>query len=310
MQKLIRFALTAIGSCSLLLAAPAQAQTFPNCDFETWATRNNTLVPTNWQTTDDVFAAVFGSPLPFSTGTVTRTTDRQNGTYAVKLENRANPLFMATIPGILVLGNRISQQQSVPGGLPFTARPANLEFYYKLTGANAANDSAQIVVTLTRTVNGNKQPVAGAERLLRTPASTYTLVTMPLSYSSGIMPDSVHILMTSSSADVPTAGTALFIDNMRFTGTATATRNPKLEEAVSVFPNPSTTGTFTLTSTEPALLAASYKVADAAGRVVLRGEAARPASFRTIDLGKQPAGLYTLQLQTAEGVLTRKLAVQ
>jgi|SRR6476661_329851 len=309
MQKIIRFALSLLGGLTLLATAPAQAQTFANSDLENWAMRNSTQAPVDWLTTDDVFSAVIGTPLPFTLGTVSRTADRQSGSYAAKLETVSNPFLGDTLPGLLVLGNRFSTQGGLPGGMPFTARPASLQFYYKLTGANAANDSAQVVVALTRNVNGSQTPIAGAQRLLLTPTSTYTLVTLPLVYTPATFsPDSVHIIITSGGADMPTPGTALYIDNLRFTGTSAA-RDAKLDAALSVYPNPST-GRFTLNSTEPALLAAPLTVMDATGRCVLRAEAARPAATRALDLSGQPGGIYTLQLQTAEGIVTRKLVVQ
>jgi hypothetical protein len=304
MQTILRFTLAVIGMACLLFAAPARAQTFTNSDLETWSMRNGVEAPTNWLTTDDLLG------LPLSLGTVTKTTDRRTGAFAAKLETVANPILMFTVPALMIVGTRINSRTGLPGGTPFTGRPAQLQFYYKLTGPSAAGDSAEAVVVLTRTINGQKTPIAGGSEVISVPRSTYGLMTVPISYSSGAAPDSAHIIFTSGTSNTPTAGTALYIDDVSFTGTATATVNNKLQTAVNVFPNPSSNGTFMLSTTEPALLAAPFSVTDATGRVIVRGTEARPASTRAVDLSRQPAGIYTLQLQTAQGLVTRKLVVQ
>ena len=58
----------------------------------------------------------------------------------------------------------------------------------------------------------------------------------------------------------------------------------------------------------PALLAAPLTVLDATGRVVRRELGAAPAAARSLDLSALPVGVYTVQLLTTDGLVTRKLA--
>jgi hypothetical protein len=308
MQKLIHFALALAGSWSLL-ATPAPAQTFSNSNLDTWVLRNNVEAPANWQTTDDFFSDLLGGPLPFSLGTITKTTDAQSGPFAAKLETVNNPLLMDNIPAFLILGTNVTFRNGMPGGTPFVGRPAQVQFHYKLTGAGARADSAQVLVWLTRRGSHGTEIVALAEQVLP-PAASYTQLTMPLDYISASPSDSLHIFFSSGTSTTLTAGTALYVDNISLSGTATATQHAQLQAAVSVYPNPSAGGTFQLSSTKPELLAAAFTVTDATGRVVQRSEAARPATTRTVDLSRQPAGLYALQLHTAQGLVMRKLVVQ
>lgn len=317
MKAFTRVALALMASTGL--AVSAQAQTISNLGFDTWAQRTSAVptgveAPQNWLTTDDLYASLARGPLPSSTATVTKTTDVHGGAFAVKIENKVYAPFQTIIPvlpGIISLGNRINY--STDGndftGLPYTSQPTQIQFYYKLTGTAAASDSAAIFFALTRNVGGNTQDVAFRGVLLP-PAATYTLVTLPITYTNTFTPDSVRLTFTSSNTSHPTAGTALFIDDVTIgTATPTAARNADLQAAVSVSPNPSADGRFTLNTTDPALLAAPFTVTDATGRVVLQEAKASPATSRQLVLGNQAAGLYTLQLQTDKGTVVRKLVV-
>ncbi|MCC3154235.1 T9SS type A sorting domain-containing protein [Hymenobacter sp. BT770] len=293
------------GLCQLV-AAPAQAQTFPNSSLDTWASRNGVEAPTNWQTTDDVVAAVLGTRIP--TNTVTKTTTVHGGPFAAQLQTQS--VLGQAIQGSIILGNSIHGGADLAGGLPFTARPTSIQFYYQLSGARALTDSAAMGVQLTRRVNGVAQVVAQAEYLFTSLAGNYTLVTLPMQYLSALAPDSVSMIFLSGTAKTITAGTILRIDDIAFAGGATATRDAALAAALSVSPNPSPDGRYTLHATEPALLAGPLTVLDASGRVVRHEAAASPATTRRLDLDDLARGLYTLQVFTGKGLITKKLVVQ
>jgi hypothetical protein len=298
---------------STFLLTSAHAQTVANLNFETWSTRTTTVAggveaPTNWLTFDDVISSAAGTPLPIGTTTTTKTTDAHGGTYAARLETKVFALVGQAIPGVLVLGSRFIDFGSLYGGVPYTARPTQMQFYYKLTRTGGTPDAAGVSVSLSRTTGGVSTDIALANQSLL-PASAYTLVTVPLTYTASTTPDSLHIEFYSSAVQAPTAGTTLFIDDITF-GTPTATRAGLLDAPVSVAPNPSVDGRFELRSPEPALLAAPFAVTDLTGRVVLQAPTASPATSRTIDLSTQAAGLYTLQLHTDRGMVVRKLVVR
>ena len=237
------------------------------------------------------------------------------GTFAALIQNKVYaPLqqFIPVLPGLMALGSQVNftTDGNEYTGAPYTSRPTQVSFYYKLTGAAAAADSAAAFFSLTRNVGGNTQTVAFYGVLLP-PAATYTLVTLPITYSASANPDSVHFTFTSSNTGHATVGTSLYIDDVVLgAATPTATIAANAQAAISVAPNPSADGRFTLNSTEPALLAAPFTVTDATGRVVLTGAAAGPAATRSIELGTATAGIYTLQLRTAQGLVMRKLVVR
>ena len=297
----------AAGLC-LLLAAPALAQTFPNSGLDTWALRNFVEAPTNWQTTDDLVAAILGTRIP--TNTVTKTTTVHGGPFAAQLQTQS--VLGQVVAGGIFLGNSVHGGADLIGGLPFTARPATIQFYYQLSGARALADSAAMAVQLTRRVNGVVQVVAQAEFVFKTLAATYTLVSLPMQYKSSLTPDSVSIAFVSGVAKTITAGTILRVDDISFTGGATATRDAALAAALSIAPNPSPDGQYTLYASEPALLAGPLTVLDATGRVVRREDAPSraAASARNLKLSALPNGIYTVQVHTEKGLITKKLVLQ
>ncbi len=310
MKALLRTGL----ATSLLVAtlASAQAQTIPNGGFETWALRNSVEAPTGWVTTDDVAAALVGTAF---TGTYTKVTDAHGGTYAARLESK-NTLLGIVVPGAVGIGTKVGANVALPGGIPFTGRPTMLQFYYKLSGPQpvAASDGAFAQVALTRYVNGATQTLATARQVFTTVTSTYVLAQVPLTYTSSATPDSVHLVLSSGAIITatagPVAGTVFQVDDVSFTGTATATRDAALSAALTVAPNPSPDGRYLLHA-PPTLLAGALAVTDATGRLVRREAAlTTSAPTRALDLSGLAAGFYTLQLVADQGLVTKKLVVE
>ncbi|WP_426061906.1 T9SS type A sorting domain-containing protein [Hymenobacter sp. B1770] len=313
-MKTIFHSLVATVAACWLAAAPAQGQTFSNSNLDTWATRTTSVIPgvdapTNWQTTDDLVSVIVEQRLPSSTGTVTKASTPRSGPFAAQLQTRN--VGTGRVPGFLILGTNLNGGNDLPGGMPFTARPTSLQFYYQLSGPQALADSAGVLVQLTRTVNGSSVVVAQAAYLIPALATTYTLATVPLTYRSALAPDSVSMVLSSGFADNITNGTTLLVDDIAFVGgTVTATRDAALAATISVFPNPSPNGRYVLNASEPALLAAPLTVLDATGRVVRREPSPGAGTTRTLDLSELAKGVYTVQLATAKGLIAKRIVVQ
>ncbi|RPD50412.1 T9SS C-terminal target domain-containing protein [Hymenobacter sediminis] len=308
MRHLLR---TFSAALALLITAPAaMAQApVPNGSFENWEFRNpEREVPQNWITIEDILEQEFEEQIP-SFGLVNKSTTARQGTFAVELTNvnLGDAVEPIIVPGILSNGTVATY------GVPYTSRPSRLEFWYKLTGPQAAADSAGIQAILTRYSEGTTKLIGGIILFLP-PTETYTLVSEPLDYTpEGLSPDTLLMDAISGDADEIHAGTSLLLDDIRLTGSITATRNPEAEAALQIYPNPSTTGEFSLASlTNAAVSTAPFTVTDVTGRVVLRQDKAplSAARGRLIDLRQQRGGVYMLQLNTPDGILTRKLIIQ
>lgn len=320
MKQLLQKIATAVAA--VLFAGSALAQTpaaVPNGTFETWATRSGSEAPQGWIRTDEIllFSPLAPlAPLLVPTGTTTKATVAHGGSFAAQIQNvtKTTPLGSGVLPGVLLLGPRVNPNGNgnIGGGVPYTSRPTRLQFWYKLTGDNALKDSAAVAVGLHKTQSGSTK-IVSFDAVLLTPAPNYTLLDIPLTYLESFAPDTLEMLFTSGLAETITAGTTLTVDDVVLTGTVTATRNPATESALQIYPNPSTSGEFSLASLGSAALStAPLTVADVTGRVVLR-QAAAPVSAsrgRLVNLRGQKAGVYMLKLDTPEGPLTRKLVIE
>lgn len=302
-----------------LASHPAAAQAIPNGTFETWATRNTAEAPANWLTQDDVLAAEFPG-YSFNTGTVTKSTDAHGGAFAAQLSNIAfgSGTTATVLEGFMVLGQKLGGQASYGGypiaGIPYAARPAQWQFYYKLTGP--ASDAAEATLLLTKKDPAGGLPLilGGGTLPLAPTAGSYQRVLVDIPYNSALAPDSVRMQFSSGTAETIAAGSVLLIDDISLLGgSVLATRADASTQAqLAVSPNPSPAGRFHLSAPgQPALASAPYTVLDLTGRVVARQPALSPASpTRDLDLSGLRTGLYVLRLDSPQGVLTRQLVVQ
>jgi len=95
---------------------------------------------------------------------------------------------------------------------------------------------------------------------------------------------------------------------LRYSGTALATRTDvALQAGLQVAPNPAVGGRFTVqaTSGHPT----SMRVVDATGRVVHQ-QSWPSAAALPLDLSREPAGLYVLEVQAPTGTARQKVVVQ
>ncbi|RSK46846.1 T9SS type A sorting domain-containing protein [Hymenobacter rigui] len=279
------------------------AQGIPNGGMETWVTRGTVESPDGWYTSDELYGT---QGIPLALGTVTKSTDRQAGSFAAKIESKA--FFGAPFPALLLLGNRFRPSTYGISGVPYTGRPRELRFWYKLS--TATNDTAGVYVVLTRGGGNAIQFIAGYADVL--PARTsYGQIAVPLGYVSSATPDTLRLFFVAGNGQA-TGTSTLYVDEISLQGTVSATAPPRYQEALSIYPNPGVGGEFYLASlAEPTVATAPFEVTDAAGRVVAQAPAApvAQANGRQLKLHGQPAGVYLLRLSTPEGLLVRKLLI-
>jgi photosystem II stability/assembly factor-like uncharacterized protein len=89
-----------------------------------------------------------------------------------------------------------------------------------------------------------------------------------------------------------------------------STKDVVLQRGLSVFPNPSADGQFTVKLASGLSSEAQVTVFDALGRAVYSRAAKAATPSLALDLSRQAAGVYTLQLQTASGTAQQKLVIQ
>jgi len=313
MKKILYACLLLVGL--LVSTTSAQGQAIANLGFETWATRNGADSPANWRNSDDYLLAVLQLQLGYTggyipTGAVTKTTAAHGGTYAANLTTQSLALLGGSpFPGVVVMGSKLGP--NLIGGAPFTTRPAQLQFYYQFTGP--VTDSATAIVFVTNTVSGQPNLLGRGTQILAPTTGSYALASLPIAYTSSAAPDSVRIIFISGNARIPTAGSSLKIDDVALVGTALATRaDAALQEKLTIAPNPSTDGRFSLSAPDaPALASASLTVLDMTGRVVRQQPALTvPTTQRELNLSGLRAGIYLLRLDSKDGTLVRQLTIK
>jgi hypothetical protein len=182
-----------------------------------------------------------------------------------------------------------------------------MQFWFKYTGTST--ETGQVGLLLTK----GDQIIGQTSMMLTGGVPDYRLINLPINYTSTEIPDALRIYFVAGTGATPSTAAALFVDDVTLPLTVTSNRNPQLDAALVLYPNPSSNGDFSLASLQkPGIATAPFTITDAAGRVVQRQGAAptSAASGRLISLHGQPAGVYLLRLDTAEGIVTRKLLIQ
>ncbi|MES2619239.1 MAG: PCMD domain-containing protein [Bacteroidota bacterium] len=180
----------------------------PNPGFETWNPNPNYDDPASWGT-------INGLTYFLGVRTVTKTTDKHNGSFAMKLESKA-VILQGTAPGIAATGT-INTGGFIEGGVVYTRRPISMTGWYKYTPSGA--DTASIEATLSKwnTNTQTRDEVGKAVFTQNQTVGTYTQFNVNFTYSSALTPDTlVMILLTSSQGNTSPVGSILFVDDLAF----------------------------------------------------------------------------------------------
>lgn len=183
----------------------------PNGDLENWTTvtyQNPSGFPF---TQNDEMARGGGS-----TFNITKTTDKNSGTYALQLETiKVGP---DTLSAYVVNGQPTSDNPTTwKGSQPITGTPTGLTGFYKYN--QATTDSVIVIVTFSK-ANAQIGMYMGRFGGLK---SSYTTFNIPFTPALSMAPDSVTIAFSSSDEfkGIKTVGAVAKIDDISFTGIAT-----------------------------------------------------------------------------------------
>lgn len=231
-MRLITFLL--LFSTPLLLAAQSD---IPNPGFENWQSGggffNGYNNPVGWQTLNSETNAL-------GVTTTERESSSQyvrSGQYALKLRTRNLPIVNEIVPGLCSTGSINIQTESVNGGTPFNERPEAINGWYQYYPQQG--DTGQVGLILTRwNFSQNRRDtigVGGFFALETTPQ--YAFFSGSVTYSSDQNPDTMLLVLVSSSRFSPRVGSTLYLDDLSLEyGTtnllASTGQTPK------VYPNP------------------------------------------------------------------------
>lgn len=298
-----------------------------NPGFEIWT--NDAIVPTAMNPNSgngtsgwwdfNYFNSSFLGSSPIS---VTRVSDTvHSGNYAARVQTRVytstswNYYNSWGIPfighayddtlGILFNGNVNVNTQKYYPGTPFTQKITQFKFFYqyKPTG----NDTAICRVLLVN----QRVPIAGGVFKTNTPtgSSGWQQATINLTYINALTPDTIWVLMSSSSLDKnPKAGSILWVDDVSVTLPTGTNEAFAPEQEIEIFPNPSN-GVFTVQSQTLNSEDQFIEVYNLLGSKIHTSPKSKLSAY-TVDLSHQPKGVYFVKVYSGEKSTTRKIIVQ
>jgi hypothetical protein len=293
---------------SLFTTCVAMAQ-IPNASFETWTAHTGYDTPDSWGNTNSLTTLASTYTCEKGTGGATG-----GGSYYLKLTSKT--VLTAVIPGVAVTGtiSLTGTTYGVSGGFACTTRPQNLtgSWQYQASGA----DHAQIIVLLSKwntalsrkdTVSFTTYAVPG----LPTTQTTWATFTIPLTYKDGKYPDTAMIL-ASSSATTPVAGSYIYLDNLAFSGSVASGVAAVAEHTpTTIYPNPAKEN---VTVDYYCSVSGNVNIylTDIAGHLIknITVPVASGNNNISLDLAGQTKGIYLITLTDGEGYETKKLILE
>lgn len=221
-----------------LLSTILYCKSQPNSGFENWSTVFNYQTPDSWQTLN--FLAIFTPPNPISAFKATGI-DKHSGNYALKIKtifvnNNPAPGTIDDTVGLALTGKINISPPSYKYGFPYEGRPEKLEFWSKYIPVGSDMGGVQIML---RKWNGSGNDTIALGELVISTTPVYSLFEVALTYYSTGLPDSAAIVFASSEdGDDARVGSALYIDDVAFTGWVGINKYDLYPDKVKVFPNP------------------------------------------------------------------------
>jgi len=268
--------------CGMFVLSNAFSQEIENAGFEAWTNGN----PDNWDTSNEDIA-MFQA--------VAITADSENpkeGTTALMAKTTATAFF--TMSGIVCNGfyegpNPVNGEVETIKGEPFSYRADALALWYKCLPMPA--DSAYFGIHFFKA----GELIGKGEFVQKDTVAEWTLLNIPISWTSEAFPDTMLILMKSSYGTTnergnAVAGSTLWVDNLQLQN-ITGIR-PLSENIERVYPNPFSNELFIELETESET---NISVYDINGRKVFSKQIMYSGKLNTQFLKK---GFYVLEVSS------------
>lgn len=278
-RTLLSLLLTLIAALCTAPYAQAQVPTIANGGFETWTNAGGVELPTGWNTSEEW-------NMGCSPATAVKSTDKSDGTYALKLETS----FCAQIGS--------AHEGSASAWVAVSTRPDSLKFKYKATFSGA--DTARVTVDLL----SGTTIVGRGVYYIRNTQSTYKQVSVPISKISNTAPVNAYIYIASDGFMSPTIGNKLWVDDLKFAKTIPASVQTQagIVSEVTSYPSP-VAGTLHLSFrlAQPSQL--NFRLYDMKGALLSETAGRFEAGTQThsIDMSLLPRGLYLCSIQAPDG---------
>ena len=273
----------------------------PNAGFETWTSQGSYDDCSGWGTIDQPVSSAC-----FCKGTAVKTAvagEVHSGTLAMKLKTLS--VFGQTAPGITATGTINQTTQGIDGGVVYNLRPDSIVGWYRFTPSGTDTGSVEITLSKWNTGTSKRDVVAHAKFTQNTSVASYARFAQALTYSLTGAPDTMVVILLSSSTTAPQVNSTMWVDDLGliFNSSANIANNHLANSLVSVYPNPSN-GNFVVetNSTEKQTM----QLFDVNGKLILN----QTINGKTnIDVSNLAEGVYNLSLINSEWFVVNKRVV-
>lgn len=260
----------------------------PNPGFENWQNEgtffNSYQNPVGWGTLNSAT-----SLLGFET--VKRVTNPQfvhSGNAALKLETFFINILNRPAQGICVTGTINIDTEQVEGGLAYNLRPDNFSGWFQYFPIGS--DTGQVAAVLTRwnLLLQQRDTIGISGKWFLEQTDTYQQFQEPFDYWSDENPDTLMIILVSSSQFEPSIGSVMYIDDLSLNFSTPVQKLPEIQ-SISVYPNPAS-DYFQFNFPNPA----TFMIHNLIGVVVLSGNVV--AGNNKIALNNWQEGVYMISI--------------
>lgn len=291
-----------IAIVALTFQLKAQINSIPNAGFESWTSMGSYEVPNDWGNLN-------ASTASSSVYTVVKASPGSPGNHYIKITTK-NVGGVIT-PGIIVSGVLDPVTRKAVSGFPFNQQVKNLKGKYQYMGYGT--DVATFDAWLTRWNNVlmRRDTVATLHHNTSGMLHVWTPFSFPFTYTSTELPDTAIIYISSSSSN-PVLSSFIWLDDLGFEGTVTAANGKVINSTANIYPCPAS-DQVTIDFTSKGAYSSPLKLVDSRGKAVVQSVVNVSAGFNSLNLGLQEhnllPGLYYVQLQTPEGILSGKVVI-
>lgn len=263
-----------------------------NSSFDAWNNKPNYDSCASWASANIIYNSFCNC-----NGNVFQETSASNlnsGSSSLRLETKSFP-FSGITPGTVNYG-------ALESFTPFSSRPTSVDIWYKYSPSGT--DTALFLVMLTKWNNITQQR-DDVGSVFYTPVSSTTIsgsFTIPVSYLSALTPDSVFVQISSSGSKNPPLGTVLWVDDVNFNYSTTGLNSNKLDEKVSVYPNPTKSS---LTVNSDFGINKMFLI-NQFGEILLSETKNNTEKF-SLDIEDLENGMYVLKIISGEKIITKKI---
>lgn len=255
----------------------------PNNSFETW-TYETIEQPTAWFSFDQMLYPQTQNAY------VTKSSTASSGSYSIQIETTFENLLLS-VPSIATNGFFDPALDSVVGGTPFIAQPAQMSGMYQFNAS--LTDTAWVYVDFWNATSGLHNMYI--DTLLD--ASAWTPWNIDLTFTEA--PDSVLIYFWGGQ----NLGSTLLVDAIQFTG-GDVSVSENISEVFKIYPNPANQEVTVLFDKADII-----RIFNAAG-VLVESYNVNQNNMKTISTANYENGVYLIQLIDQGKVSVEKLIVE